>query len=54
VLLVIVVGVVILFGVLVGVGVELLSLGAVRDEVSGVAALEASPKRSPPLLAELV
>jgi hypothetical protein len=29
-------------------------LGAVDDEVSGVAALEASPRWSPPLLAELV
>jgi hypothetical protein len=40
--------------VLVGGGVELLPLGAVRDEVSGVATLESSPRRSPPLLAKLV
>jgi hypothetical protein len=40
--------------VLVGGGVELLSLGAVDDEVSGVAALEAAPRRSSPLLAEPV
>jgi hypothetical protein len=38
--------------VLIG-GVELL-LGEVSDEVGGVAALEAAPWRSPPLLAELV
>jgi hypothetical protein len=42
-------GVVVLVG-----GVELLPLGAVRDEVGGVAALKASLKRSPPLFAELV
>jgi hypothetical protein len=40
--------------VLVGGGVELLPLGAVSDEVDGVTALEAAPRRSPPLLAELV
>jgi hypothetical protein len=40
--------------VLVGGGVELLPLGAVGDEVSGVATLESSPRRSPPLLAKLV
>jgi hypothetical protein len=40
-------------GVLVG-GVELLSLGTVGDEVGGVITLEASPRRSPPLLVELV
>jgi hypothetical protein len=34
-------------------GVELLLLGAVGDEVGGVAPLEATPRRSPPLLAEL-
>jgi hypothetical protein len=34
--------------------VELLPLGAIDDEVSGVAALEAAPGRSPSLLAELV
>jgi hypothetical protein len=39
--------------VLVG-GVELLPLGAVSDEVGGVAALEAAPRRPPPLLAESV
>jgi hypothetical protein len=39
--------------VLVG-GVKLLCLGAVDDEVGGVAALEASTRRSPPLLAESV
>jgi hypothetical protein len=39
--------------VLVG-GVKLLPLGAVGDEVGGVATLEVSPRRSPPLLAELV
>jgi hypothetical protein len=37
--------------VLVG-GVKLLPLGAVDNEVGGVAALKAVPKRSPPLLAE--
>jgi hypothetical protein len=35
-------------------GVELLPLGAVSDEVGGVAALKAAPRRSPPLLAESV
>jgi hypothetical protein len=30
------------------------SLGAVGDEVGGVAALKSAPRRSPPLLAELV
>jgi hypothetical protein len=39
--------------VLIG-GVELLPLGAVGEEVGGVAALEASPRRPPPLLAEPV
>jgi uncharacterized membrane protein YoaK (UPF0700 family) len=39
--------------VLVG-GVELLPLGAVGDEVGGVAALEAAHRRPPPLLAETV
>jgi hypothetical protein len=39
--------------VLVG-GVELLPLGAVGDEVGGVAALEVAPRRAPPLLAESV
>jgi hypothetical protein len=37
--------------VLVG-GVELLPLGAVGDEVGGVAALEAAPRRPHPLLVE--
>jgi hypothetical protein len=40
--------------VLVGRGVELLPLGAVGDEVDGVAALDAARGWSPPLLAELV
>jgi hypothetical protein len=39
--------------VLVG-GVKLLPLGAVDDEVGGVTALEAAPRRPPPLLAESV
>jgi hypothetical protein len=39
--------------VLVG-GVKLLPLGAVGDEVSGVAALKAVPRRPPTLLAESV
>jgi hypothetical protein len=39
--------------ILVGGGVELLPLGEVGDEVGGVAALEAAPRRSP-LLAEPV
>jgi hypothetical protein len=39
--------------VLVG-GVELLPLEAVGDEVGGVAALEAAPRRHPPLLAEFM
>jgi hypothetical protein len=39
--------------VLVG-GVELLPLGAVSDDVGGVAALEAAPRRPPPLLVESV
>jgi hypothetical protein len=42
-------GVVILVG-----GVKLLPLGAVGDEVDGVAARKAAPRRSPPLLAEPV
>jgi hypothetical protein len=40
--------------VLVGGGVELLPLGAVGDEVGGVATLEAAPRRSPPLLTDSV
>jgi hypothetical protein len=35
-------------------GVDLLSLGIVGDEVGGLAALDATPRRSPPLLAEPV
>jgi hypothetical protein len=38
--------------ILVGGGVELLPLEAVGDKVGGVTALEAAPRRSPPLLAE--
>jgi hypothetical protein len=55
-LLVITLDVVIPLGVviLVGGGVELLPLGAVGDEVGGIATLEASPRWSPPLLVELV
>jgi hypothetical protein len=55
-LLVVALAVVIPLGVvvLVGGGVKLLPLGAVGDEVGGVAALEAAPTRSPPLLAEPV
>jgi hypothetical protein len=40
--------------ILVGGGVKLLPLGAVGDEVGGVTALKAAPRRSPPLLAEPV
>jgi hypothetical protein len=55
-LLAIVLAIVVPLGVvvLVGGGVELLSLGAVSDEVGGVVALEATLRRSPPLLAEPV
>jgi hypothetical protein len=55
-LLVVALAVVVSLGVviLVGGGVELLPLGAVGDEVGGVAALEAAPRRSPPFLAEPV
>jgi hypothetical protein len=54
-LLVIALAVVILLGVVILVGgVEILPLGAVGDEVGGVAALEAAPRRSPPLLVEPV
>jgi hypothetical protein len=55
-LLVITLDVVISLGVvvLIGGGVELLPLGVVGDEVDGVTALEAAPRRSPPLLAEPV
>jgi hypothetical protein len=40
--------------ILVGGGIRLLPFGAVDDEVGGVAALEAAPRRSPPLLVEPV
>jgi hypothetical protein len=52
VLLVIALAVIVPLGVvvLVGGGVKLLPLGAVGDEVGGVAALKAAPRRSPPLL----
>jgi hypothetical protein len=55
-LLIVALAVIILLGVvvLVGGGVELLPLGTVDDEVGGVAALEVAPRRSPPLLTELV
>jgi hypothetical protein len=55
-LLVVALAIVVPLGVviLVGGGVKLLPLGAVGDEVGGVAALEAAPRRSPPLLAEPV
>jgi hypothetical protein len=55
-LLVIALAVVVLLGVavLVGGGVKLLPLGVVGDEVGGVTALEAAPRRSPPRLAEPV
>jgi hypothetical protein len=35
-------------------GVELLPLGAVDDEVGGVATLQAAPRGSPPLLVKYV
>jgi hypothetical protein len=35
-------------------GVEILPLGTIGDKVGGVVALEAAPRWSPPLLAELV
>jgi hypothetical protein len=54
-LLVVTLAIVIPLGVVVLVGgVDLLLLGAVGDEVGGVTALEATPRLSPPLLAELV
>jgi hypothetical protein len=55
-LLVIALDVVVPLGIVILVGgeVELLPLGAVSDEVCGVAALEVAPRRSPPLLAEHV
>jgi hypothetical protein len=48
-----VIPVIIVVVVLVG-GVEFLPLGAVGDEMGGVAALEAAPRWSHPLLAELM
>jgi hypothetical protein len=51
--LALVAGVVPVVVVLVG-GVKLLPLGAVGDEVGGVAALEVAPRRPPPLLAKPV
>jgi hypothetical protein len=55
-LLVIALAVVVPLGVviLVGGGVKIIPLGAVGDEVGGVAALESAPRRSPHLLAEPV
>jgi hypothetical protein len=54
-LLVIALVVVILLDVVVLVGgVELLPLGVVDDEVGGITALKTAPRRSPPLLVELV
>jgi hypothetical protein len=54
-LLVVALTVVVLLGVVILVGgVELFPLGAVGDEVSGVATLEAAPRRPPPLLAKPV
>jgi hypothetical protein len=55
-LLVVALAVVVPLGVviLVGGGVKLFPLGAVGDEVCGVAALEAAPRRSPPLLTKPV
>jgi hypothetical protein len=55
-LLIVALAVVVSLGViiLVGGGIELLPLGAVGDKVGGVAALEAAPRRSPPLLVEHV
>jgi hypothetical protein len=46
--------VVLLVVILDGGGVELLPLGAVGDEVGGVATLKAAPRRSPPQLVEPV
>jgi alkylated DNA nucleotide flippase Atl1 len=54
VLLLVVALAVVILVVVVLVGVELLPLGVGGDEVGGVAALEAAPRRSHPLLAELV
>jgi hypothetical protein len=55
-LLVVALAVVVPLGVvvLVGGGVKLLPLGTVGDQMGGVTALKATPRRSPPLLAEPV
>jgi hypothetical protein len=54
-LLVVALAIVVLVGVVILIrGVNLLPLGAVNDEVGGVTALEAAPRLSPSLLAELV
>jgi hypothetical protein len=55
-LLIVTLVLIVLLGVVVPVrgGFELLPLEAVGDEVGGVAALKTAPRRSPPLLAELV
>jgi hypothetical protein len=50
--LALVAGVILVVVVLLVRGVDLLPLGPVGDEVGGVAAHEAAPRRSPPLLAE--
>jgi hypothetical protein len=52
--LALVAGVILVVAVALVGGVKLLPLGAVGDEVGGVAALEAAPRRPPPLLAETV
>jgi hypothetical protein len=52
--LTLVAGVILVVVVILVEGVELLPLGAVGDEVGGVATLEAAPRRPPPLLAEPV
>jgi hypothetical protein len=53
-LLVVALAVVVPLGVVVLVGVELLPLKTIGDEVGGVTALEEALRRSPPLLTELV
>jgi hypothetical protein len=52
--LALVAGVILLIVVVLVGGIELLPLGAVSDEVGGVTALEAAPRRPPPLLAKYV
>jgi hypothetical protein len=52
--LTLVIGVVPVVVVVLILGVKLLPLGAVSDEVGGVVSLEAAPRRPPPLLAEHV